>query len=101
MRENAAYLEAGLSALGFKTFREASIIPVRVPVDVNIREVCRQFDDEGIFLNSIEYPAVKKDGQRLRLSVMSTHTKEDLDMAIEAFERIGRRTGILPDVAVG
>jgi len=98
LHENAAYLEAGLSALGFKTFREASIIPVRIPVDVNIREVCKQFDDAGIFLNSIEYPAVKKDGQRLRLSVMSTHTREDLDMAIAAFEQIGRRTGIIPDV---
>jgi glycine C-acetyltransferase len=100
LHENAAYLEAGLSALGFKTFREASIIPVQIPVEVNIREVCKQFDDAGIFLNSIEYPAVKKDGQRLRLSVMSTHTRDDLDMAIAAFERIGRRTGIVPEVTV-
>jgi glycine C-acetyltransferase len=69
-------------------------------VDVNIRDVCKQFDDAGIFLNSIEFPAVKKDGQRLRLSVMSTHTREDLDMAIAAFEQIGRRTGIIPDVTV-
>jgi 7-keto-8-aminopelargonate synthetase-like enzyme len=100
LHENAVYLEAGLSALGFKTFREASIIPVRIPVDVNIRDVCKQFDVAGIFLNSIEFPAVKKDGQRLRLSVMSTHTREDLDMAIAAFEQIGRRTGIIPDVTV-
>ncbi|WP_322049636.1 aminotransferase class I/II-fold pyridoxal phosphate-dependent enzyme, partial [Paraburkholderia sp. J67] len=89
LRENAAYLEAGLSALGFRTFREASIIPVRIPEEVNIREICREFDDAGIFLNSIEFPAVQKDGQRLRLSVMSTHTREDLDMALDAFERIG------------
>jgi len=100
LHENAAYLVAGLSALGFKTFHESSIIPVRIPVDVNIREVCKQFDEAGIFLNSIEYPAVKKDGQRLRLSVMSTHTREDLDMALAAFERIGRRTGIVSDITV-
>jgi hypothetical protein len=36
----------------------------------------------------------------LRLSVMSTHTREDLDMAIAAFDRIGRRTGIISDVTV-
>jgi 8-amino-7-oxononanoate synthase len=100
LHENADYLEAGLRALGFQTFREASIIPVRIPVGVNIREVCKQFDDAGIFLNSIEYPAVKKDGQRLRLSVMSTHTRQELDMAIAAFDQIGRRTGIIPAVTV-
>ena len=98
LQENAAYLEAGLSALGFKTFREAAIIPVRIPVDLNIREICREFDAAGIFLNSIEFPAVQKDGQRLRLSVMSTHTREDLDIAIDAFERIGRKTGIVAGV---
>jgi hypothetical protein len=31
---------------------------------------------------------------------MSTHTRDDLDMAIAAFERIGRRTGIVPEVTV-
>jgi len=53
------------------------------------------FDDENIFLNSIEYPAVPRDGQRLRLSVMATHTKEDLDLTIAAFARIGKAVGIL------
>ncbi|ANB72202.1 hypothetical protein AYM40_07360 [Paraburkholderia phytofirmans OLGA172] len=95
LHENAAHLEAGLSALGFQVFREAAIIPVRIPPEVNIREVCKQFHDEGIFLNSIEYPAVPKDGQRLRLSVMATHTTEDLDQAVSAFERIGTIAGIL------
>ncbi|MGI4857771.1 MAG: aminotransferase class I/II-fold pyridoxal phosphate-dependent enzyme [Janthinobacterium lividum] len=95
LHENAAYLEKALSGLGFKTFREAAIIPVHMPAEANIREVCKLFDDEGIFLNSIEYPAVSKEGQRLRLSVMATHTREDLDEAIAAFERVGRTAGLL------
>jgi glycine C-acetyltransferase len=95
LHKNAARLETGLSQLGFQTFREAAIIPVKIPEEVNIREVCKQFDDAGIFLNSIEYPAVPKDGQRLRLSVMATHTDADIDESLSCFERIGKIFGII------
>ena len=95
LHENAAYLESGLKKLGFNTVREAAIIPVMVPAEVNIREVCKLFDEQGIFLNSIEYPAVPRDGQRLRLSVMATHTTEDLDLAIAAFARIGKTLAMI------
>jgi len=95
LHQNAARLESGLRQLGFKTFREAAIIPVSIPAEVNIREVCRLFDQAGIFLNSIEYPAVSQDGQRLRLSVMATHTEQDIDDALAAFERIGKSCSII------
>ena len=95
LHENGTYLEKALKGLGFKASREAAIIPVMVPAEVNIRDVCRLFDEQNIFLNSIEYPAVPRDGQRLRLSVMATHTKDDLDLAIEAFKRVGKAAGIV------
>ena len=97
LHDNAIYLDAGLKALGFDSFREAAIIPVKIPADINIREVCMAFDAQVIFLNSIEYPAVPKDGQRLRLSVMATHSHTDLDQALEVFERIGKTYGIIGD----
>jgi glycine C-acetyltransferase len=90
LHEKADYLESALKKLGFETLREAAIIPVLIPGEFDIRKVCKLFDDENIFLNSIEYPAVPRDGQRLRLSVMATHTKEDLDLAIDAFARVGK-----------
>lgn len=95
LHENADYLVSALQSLGFNTQHQAAIIPVLVPEGINIREVCRLFDQNNIFLNSIEYPAVSLDGQRLRLSVMATHTKEDLDIAIDAFARIGKQVGMI------
>jgi len=95
LHENADYLESALKGLGFNTLREAAIIPVMVPKGINVREVCRLFDEQNIFLNSIEYPAVSLDGQRLRLSVMATHTKEDLDIAIDVFARVGKQVGMI------
>lgn len=95
LHENADYLESSIKRLGFRTHRAAAIIPVLIPADINIREVCKLFDDENIFLNSVEYPAVPRDGQRLRLSVMATHTKDDLDIAIAAFGRVGKTLGLI------
>jgi 7-keto-8-aminopelargonate synthetase-like enzyme len=95
LHENAHYLETALRDLGFDTQREAAIIPVMVPAKYSIREVCKRFDEQNIFLNSVEYPAVPRDGQRLRLSVMATHTREDLDIAIATFARIGKQLGIV------
>jgi 7-keto-8-aminopelargonate synthetase-like enzyme len=95
LHENAKYLEKALAERGFMASRDAAIIPVMVPSEFDIREICKLFDEQDIFLNSIEYPAVPRDGQRLRLSVMATHTKEDLDLAIAAFERVGKAIGIV------
>jgi len=95
LHENAHYLETALRELGFDTQREAAIIPVMVPAEYSIREVCKLFDEQNIFLNSVEYPAVPRDGQRLRLSVMATHTREDLDIAIATFARIGKTLGMV------
>jgi glycine C-acetyltransferase len=88
LHQNAVYLQNGLNQLGFPVQRGAAILPILIPPQHDIRDINRFFHEEGVFLNSIEYPAVPKNQQRLRASVMSTHTQEDLDQAIEAFARM-------------
>lgn len=95
LHANAEYLAAGLRSLGLSAAREAAIIPIRVPAEVDLRRLNQAFDAEGIFLNSVEYPAVPRDAQRLRISVMATHTRADLDQALEVFGRLGRRFGLI------
>jgi len=68
---------------------------VVIPAQFNICEVCKLFDEQNIFLNSVDYPAVPRDGQRSRLSVMATHTREDLDIAVAAFAWVGQTLGML------
>jgi 7-keto-8-aminopelargonate synthetase-like enzyme len=94
LHDNAAYLQKGLQFLGFDVPRGAAILPVHIPPRIDLREMSRRFDEEGIFLNSIEYPAVPQDQQRLRLSVMATHTREDLDLAIAVFRKIKDEFGL-------
>jgi 8-amino-7-oxononanoate synthase len=88
LHENAAYLEQGLNALNLNVRREAAILPVKIPSTIDLRCLNLRFHEEGIFLNPIEYPAVPKNEQRLRLSVMATHTKEDLDYALNVFKKL-------------
>jgi len=56
---------------------------------------CEALLDAGVFAQGIRPPTVPPGTSRLRLCAMATHTKSQLDRAIEAFDRVGRRMGIL------
>lgn len=95
LRANSAYLLQQLQEAGFQASSDSAIIPVRIPAEVEIRTLAWRFHQEGIFVNSVEYPAVPLNAQRLRISVMATHTREDLDTFIHVFQKLDRELGIV------
>ena len=50
---------------------------------MSIRQAAQRFHESGIFVNSVEYPAVPLNEQRFRVSIMATHTEEDIDRLLE------------------
>lgn len=100
LHDNAQYLASSLRGLGFDAQCAAAILPILVPAEVDMRALNRAFHDEGIFINSVEYPAVPKDAQRLRISVTATHTRTELDRAVSVFARLGRRFGLIPEAGL-
>lgn len=87
--ENAAYLLKGLNDLGYDTCKtETVIIPVFVGDDMACLSVCQTLIKLGIFTTPVVYPAVPKGEALIRCSVMPTHTKDDLDMALKAFAEV-------------
>lgn len=83
LQDNIKYFAEKLKSIGvFTTSSDSAIVPIFIPESCNIKKLCRAIHDKGIFLNSIEYPAVPKNQQRLRISLMATHTKSDLDRLI-------------------
>ena len=90
LKENVNYTAACLNQLGFPANSLTPIFPLMVPVDMNIRNAAFEFHQKGIFINSIEYPAVPKSQQRFRISIMATHTKEDIDRLMEVISDIWR-----------
>lgn len=88
---NVSYAADNLRKFGFVTEPKAGIITLRVPENMNIREAAQHFHNAGIFLNAIEYPAVPVNEQRFRISMMATHTRDDINKLIECVEETWSR----------
>lgn len=94
--ENITYMRNSLTSLGFDLGNQATaIFPIITGNDAITKEFARMLHDDGIFANPVFYPAVSRKLSRVRLSVMATHTKEDLDKTIAACERAGRKLGVI------
>jgi len=91
---NADYLREGLQNLGFDTVRsETPIIPVVTGTMERTFEFWRALFDAGVFTNPVLPPAVPDSSCRLRTSVMATHTRDQLDQVLEAFDGVRARLG--------
>lgn len=93
---NIRYFREGLTSLGFDLGEsETAIFPVIIGDDWKVKEMTRLLHKDGIFVNAVFYPAVARRLSRIRMSLMATHTKEDLDQTIQACARIGRKLGVI------
>ena len=94
--ENTRFFKEGLKRLGFQT--GASVTPI-TPVIVGSGAKAARFSDElfaaGVFAQGIYFPMVAEEKSRLRTIVMATHTREDLEEALRAFETVGRKVGVI------
>jgi 8-amino-7-oxononanoate synthase len=96
--ENAAYLNRGLSELGFQVVEPqplpdgstvvTPIVPVVVGDDWKAVLLWRALYDAGVFVNVALHPAVPPAGALLRTSVMATHERATLDAALERFASV-------------
>jgi glycine C-acetyltransferase len=86
---NMAYTARGLRQLGFELPEpESAIIALMAPEGLDVRSAIRDLHRRGIFLNTIEYPAVPVNQQRFRISLMATHTEADIDRLLEVFAEV-------------
>lgn len=94
LQANARYLVDELRKHQINTGTDSAIVPILIPPKKDVRAICQKLNDRGIFLNSVEYPAVPLNKQRLRVSVMATHTKADLDKLVEELCAVFHEEGI-------
>lgn len=94
--KNTRYFKEGLQKLGFNTGNSKTpITPVIVGESSKAQELSREMFKENVFVKPIVFPLVAKDKARVRTIVTAQHTREDLDFAIEKFEKVGKRMGII------
>ena len=94
--DNRNYFKKELDSLGFDTGRsQTPIIPVIVGDTKKVKKLASMLFDEGIFVLPIVYPMVARGTERIRNQVNADHTREDLDKALDAYERAGKKLGII------
>jgi len=94
--DNTRFFKAGLSALGFNTgISESPITPVIVGDGALAMKLSDRLFDEGVFAQGIAFPTVARDAARVRTIVTATHTKDELQFALDAFGKVGRELEII------
>lgn len=93
---NINYFKKNLLDLGFDIGNsQTAIFPIIIGDNYKVKEACRMLHERGVFVNLVLYPAVPKRLSRLRLSLMSAHTKEHLDKALTELEYVGKKLEII------
>jgi glycine C-acetyltransferase len=96
LRDNARYFRERLIELGFKPLRgETPIIPVILGETAAAIQMSDMLLAEGVFVTGFGYPVVPQGEARVRCQISAAHTRADLDEALAAFERVGRKLRLL------
>jgi glycine C-acetyltransferase len=96
LADNAAYFKEGLRNIGldFKD-GESAIVPVMLGDAKLSQDMADALLQEGIYAIGFFFPVVPKEQARIRVQLSAAHTREHLDRALAAFEKVGRKLGIL------
>jgi glycine C-acetyltransferase len=94
--DNASYWKEGLQKLGFDTgISQTPITPVMVGDEGKAQQMQRELFEEGVLALAIVFPTVARGKARLRTMPSAMHSRQDLDDALAAFEKVGKRLAIL------
>jgi glycine C-acetyltransferase len=96
LHENARWFRAALREAGFKPLAgETPIIPVILGETALAIKMSDALLDEGVFVTGFGYPVVPQGQARVRCQVSAAHTREQLEMALRAFTKVGRKLGVI------
>ena len=94
--ENTRFFKEGLVRLGFDTgLSESPITPVMAGEGQRAMRLSDRLFEEGVFAQGIAFPTVARDRARVRTIVTATHTREDLEFALDKFAKVGRELGMI------
>jgi len=94
--ENTRFFKEGLQTLGFNTGpSESPITPVIAGEGAKAMLLSDKLFERGVFAQGIAFPTVARDKARVRTIVTATHTREDLQYALDQFAAVGREIGLI------
>ena len=94
--ENTRFFKSGLQTLGFNIgLSESPITPVIVGDGALAMKLSDRLFQEGVFAQGIAFPTVARDKARVRTIVTATHSRDELQFALDVFAKVGRELSIL------
>jgi glycine C-acetyltransferase len=96
LHENARYFRGKVSEMGLKPLPgQTPIVPIILGDTAKAIEASRMLLDEGVFVTGFGYPVVPQGHARVRCQISAAHTKDDLDVALQAFKKVGAKLGLI------
>lgn len=94
--QNGNYFKSEMKKLGFDTgLSQTPITPVMLGDAILAREFSRELYEEGVFAMALGFPTVPLGKARIRVMISATHSKEDLDLSLQAFAKVGKKLGVI------
>lgn len=94
--ENTRFFKEEMRRLGFDLGRsETPITPVMLYEASTAQEFSHRLFEEGVFAMAIAYPTVPKGKARIRVMLSATHSRDDLQFGLSAFEKVGKELGVI------
>jgi glycine C-acetyltransferase len=88
---------SGIAAAGYEIRPgEHPIVPIMLYDAALAQQMARDLLAEGIYVIGFSFPVVPKDQARIRVQISAAHEPEQIDRAIAAFTRVGRKHGAVP-----
>jgi glycine C-acetyltransferase len=96
LKANTDYFRERLLELGYHPIEgDTPIVPVVVGATSDAIALSNQLLDEGVFVIGFGFPVVPKGEARIRCQISAAHTREHLDRALTALEKVGGRLGLI------
>jgi glycine C-acetyltransferase len=94
--ENTGYFKGQVEQLGFDTGLSATpIVPIMLGEAPLAQEFSRRMFEESVFAMAIGFPTVPRGKARIRVMNSASHSREDLDQGLAAFEVVGKELGVI------
>ena len=96
LRENARYFRERIIEAGFKPLAgETPIVPIIVGETAAAIQMSDLLLDEGVFVTGFGFPVVPQGQARVRCQISAAHTRDDLDEAVRAFIKVGKKLRVI------
>jgi glycine C-acetyltransferase len=97
LMSNASNFRKKIQQAGF-TIKEGfhPIVPIMLGDAKIAQRAAADLLDEGVYVVGFSYPVVPKGEARIRVQVSAAHAESDIDFAVDAFRRVGKRLGFVP-----